>query len=111
MAEHDAGQGLDFEVVHGLALFLREVAHLGLRELDVLEVALGHLRDGVLDFPPAQPERSRRPVVERLRQITDCGVLALIDLRQDVLDRLAYLGVGGLDSARVHSTFQPAGHK
>ena len=33
VAEHDAGQRLDFEVVHALALLLREVAHLRLREL------------------------------------------------------------------------------
>ena len=53
VAEHDAGQRLDFEVVHGVALLLREVAHLRLREFDVLEVALGHLRDGFFDFGAA----------------------------------------------------------
>ena len=33
VAEHDAGQRLDFEIVHGVALLLREIAHLGLGEL------------------------------------------------------------------------------
>ena len=50
VAEHDARQRLDLEVAHGVLLLLREVAHLRLRELDVVEVALGHLRDGALDL-------------------------------------------------------------
>ena len=54
MAEHDAGQRLDFEVAHRLLLLLREVAHLRLRELDVVEIALAHLADGALDFRPAR---------------------------------------------------------
>ena len=29
---------------------------------------------------------------------------------EDALDRLAHLGVGGLDRARVHSAFEEAGH-
>ena len=99
MAEHDAGQRLDLEVVHGLALLLREVAHLGLREFDVLEVALAHLCDGFLDFLRRQLEILRRPVVEFLRQLADRRILARIDLRQDALDRFAHLGVGGLDGA------------
>ena len=50
MAEDDAGQRLDLEVAHGLLLLLREVAHLRLGELDVVEVALGDLRDRALDL-------------------------------------------------------------
>ena len=110
MAEHDAGQRLDFEVVHGVALLLREIAHLRLREFDVVEIALGHLRDGALDLLRRQPEILRRPVVEFLRQFADRRILALIDLRQDVFDRFAHLGVGGLDRARVHSALETTGH-
>ena len=54
VAEHDAGQGLDLEVAHAVALRLREVAHLRLREPDVVEVALGDLADGLLDLLLAQ---------------------------------------------------------
>ena len=50
VAEHDAGQRLDFDVLHAVALLLREVAHLRLREPDVVEVALGDLADGLLDL-------------------------------------------------------------
>ena len=44
VAEHDAGQRLDLQVLHRLLLLLREVAHLRLGELDVVEIALRHLR-------------------------------------------------------------------
>ena len=111
VAEHDAGQRLDLEVVHGVALLLREVAHLRLRELDVLEVALAHLRDRALDFSAGD---SLKSFGSQLSNFFDrsriAGVLALVDLRQNALDRLAHLGVGGLDRARVHSALEPTGH-
>ncbi len=40
VAEHDAGQRLDFEIAQRLFLLLREIAHLRLGELDVVEIAL-----------------------------------------------------------------------
>ena len=46
VTKHDAGQRLDFEIVQVFALLLREIAHLGLGKLDVIEIALGHLRNG-----------------------------------------------------------------
>ena len=57
-----------------------------------------------------QAEILRLPIVEFLRQVADRGILARVDLRQNVLDRLAHLGVGGLDARRVHSAFEIAGH-
>ena len=110
VAEHDTGEGLDFKVVHGLALLLREVADLGLRELDVLEIALGNLRNRALDLGRRQLEIFRRPFVEFLRQFADRYILALVDLRQDAFDGLAHLGVRGLDRARVHSALEPTRH-
>ena len=50
VTQHHAGQRLDLKVVHGIALLLREVAHLCLRELDVIQVALGHLCDSAFDL-------------------------------------------------------------
>ena len=110
VAEHDAGQSLHLQVAHGLLLLLREIAHLGLRKFDVLEVALGHLRDRLLDVGGRELEVLRRPLVELFRQLADGGVLAFVDLRQNVFDRLAHLGVGGLYGSRVHAAFQVAGH-
>ncbi len=111
VAKHDAGQRLHFEIAHRFFLLLREIAHLRLGELDVLEVAFGHLRDGAFDVLRRQAEILRRPLVEFLRQLADRRVfLALVDLRQDVLDGLAHFGVGGLDRARVHSALEVTGH-
>jgi hypothetical protein len=96
--------------VHALALLLREIAYLRLRELDVLDVALAHLRDGAFDFGGRKAEILWRPFIEFFRQLADRGVLALVDLRQDAFHRLAHLGVGGLDRARVHSALEPTSH-
>ena len=53
VAEHDAGQRLDLDVLHRVALLLREVAHLSLGEFDVVEVALAHWRDSAPRPRPA----------------------------------------------------------
>ena len=50
MAEHNAGQRLHLQWRMVSLLLLGEVAHLRLGELDVLEVAFRHLRDGLLDL-------------------------------------------------------------
>ncbi len=54
VAEHDAGQRFHFQIVHAVALLLREVAHLGLGKFDVFEVALTHLRNGASRFRRAR---------------------------------------------------------
>ena len=110
VAEDHAGQGLDLEVAHRLLLLLREIAHLRLRELDVVEVALADLADGALDLLRRQLEGRRRPAVEFLRQLAHRRVTPGLDLLEDLLDRRAHLGVGGLDRARVHSALEIAGH-
>jgi hypothetical protein len=81
-----------------------------LRKLDVVKVALWDLCDGTLDFLRRQAEILWRPLVEFLRHLADRRILALVHLRQNVLDGFAYFGVGGLDRARVHSTLEPTGH-
>jgi hypothetical protein len=48
--EHHARQRLDLEIAQRFFLLLREIAHLRLRKLDVVEVALAHPRDRGLDF-------------------------------------------------------------
>ena len=110
MAEHDARQRLDFEIAQRLFLLLREVAHLGLRKFDVVEIALTQLADGALDFSRRELEGRRRPVVEFVRQVAHGRVLARLDIGEDLLDRLAHLGVGSLDRACVHSALEVPGH-
>ena len=46
VAEHDAGQRLDLDVLQRRLLVLGEIAHLRLRELDVVDVALARARRG-----------------------------------------------------------------
>src|SRR5262249_10270946 len=110
MAEHDARQRLDLEVVHRFALLLGEVAYLRLRELNVLEVAFRDLRYRALDFLWPETKILRRPFVDFLRQFVNGRVLPLIDLREDAFDGFAHFGIGSLDRARIHSAFEPAGH-
>ena len=108
--KHHARQRLDLEIAQGFFLLLREIAHLRLRKLDVVEVALAHPRDRGLDFGVGELERWRRPVVEFLRQCAYRRVAAGFDLLDDLLHRLAHLGVRRLDRARVHSALEIAGH-
>ena len=110
VTEHDAGQRLDLEIAQRLLLLLREIAHLRLRELDVVEVAFAELRYRALDLGGRQLERGRRPVVEFLRQLAHRRIAPRLDLGEDVFHRLAHLGIGGFDRARVHSALEIAGH-
>ena len=50
MAEHDARQRLDLDVADRRLLVLGEIAHLGLGEPDVVEIALRELRQAALDL-------------------------------------------------------------
>src|SRR5262249_48694614 len=110
-AEDDAGQRLDLQVLHGVALLLREVAHLRLREFDVVEVALADVRDGFIDLGRREAEVLRLPVVEFLRQLADGHVAVLFYLSKDALAGRAPLGVGLFNGGRIHSAFEEAGHK
>ena len=67
VSQHDAGQRLDLEIAHGLFLLLREVAHLRLREFDVVEVSLADPRYRAFDLASIELERGWRPAVEALR--------------------------------------------
>src|SRR5262249_61024697 len=101
MAENDSGQGLDLEIEHGVALLLREVAHLCLSKLDVLDITRGDLRYGALDLGGREMEILRRPFVELLRQFADGDVLPFFDLGEDGLHGRTPLCVGGRDVAVI----------
>ena len=111
VAEDDAGQRLDLDILHAGALRLGKAAHLRLRETDVLEIALRHLCDRLLDLGRREAETRRRPVVEFLAQIADGIVAARFHAVEDALDGLAHLGVGLFDRARVHAAFEIVGHR
>jgi hypothetical protein len=110
MAEDDAGQRLHLQVLHGVALLLREVAHLGLGELDVVEIAFGNLR---IACSISAAER-RKSFGSQLSNCFDNSRMAesffSSTCARMLSTVLAHLGVGGLDRARVHSAFEEAGH-
>src|SRR4029453_6052247 len=110
VTEHDAGQRLDLEIAQRLLLLLGEIAYLRLRELDVVEVALAQPRYRALDLGRSELERGRRPVVELFRQLAHRRIAPSLDLSEDGFHRLAPLGIGGFDRARVHSALEIAGH-
>lgn len=111
MAENDARQCLDLDVADRLALLLREVADLGLREGNILDIPLAELRQAVLDLALREPVVLPVPFVERDRQFAHCSVAAGGDIRQDRLDGRSYLGVGRGDLGRVPSTLEPILHR
>ena len=85
--EDHAGQRLDLEVEQAGFLLLGEVAHLRLREADVVEVLLRKLPETVADFRVGQPVVGAVPSVEPLRKLAHGRVAARGDVGQDALDR------------------------
>ena len=93
VAEHDARQRLDLDVAHRRLLVLGEIAHLGLGEFDVVEVALCELRQAALDLSIGEAEILAVPGIELDGKLADRGVAALLDVGQDGLDRGANLRI------------------
>ena len=87
VAEHHARQRLDLDVEHRFALMLREIAHLFLREPDVVEIAPRQLRQAVLDLGVGEPEILAVPLVELDRQFADRSIAALFDIGQNPFHR------------------------
>ena len=50
MAEEDARQSFDLQILQAIALRLCEVADLGLCEMDILQIAGRNFRNRLLDF-------------------------------------------------------------
>ena len=94
-----------------LALLLGEVADLGLREGDVVEVALAQLGQAGLDLASREPVVVAVPAVELDREFAHRRVAARGDVGQDRLDRLADLPVRGDDLGLVLSALEPVFHR
>src|SRR5260370_222108 len=109
VTEDDAGQRLDLEIAQGLLLPLREVAHLRLRELDVIEIALADLGYRAFDLVRRKLERSRRPAVEFFRGFAHRRIAPRLDLAENSLHLLPHPRIGGCDRSRAHSALELAG--
>ena len=79
VTQDDAGQSLDFHIVHGIALNLRKVAHLLLGETDIVDNLLAQLTVAGIDLFPAEPEVRRRPLVELRGILAYCRIALSLD--------------------------------
>ena len=93
MPKDHAGQGFDLDIGHRIPLRLREIAHLRLRELDVLHVARRDTRHQRLDLAFGQPEGGRGILVELFGKFAHRRIAARLDIRKDRLDRSTDLGI------------------
>ena len=101
MAEGNAGQRLDLDIRHAVALRLGEAAHLCLGEFDVLDHLGWQAVDQRLNFRARKAERFRRPFVEFLRDFPHRLIPTRNDVGQDALNGLAHRAIrlGGLFDA------------
>jgi hypothetical protein len=81
-----------------------------LRELDVVDVALGELRESVLDLAIGQAKVLAVPAVELHRQFAHRRVAARGDVGQDSFDRRAHLRVVGRDSVGAAALLEESSH-
>jgi hypothetical protein len=84
--EHDARQGLDFDVAQRLALSNGERADLVLRELDISPLPNGEPVNARPDLAGTKPVRIPIEIIEASRERSDGRVAALLDLAQQILD-------------------------
>ncbi len=110
VAEHDAWQRLDLDVLERRALLLGEVPDLRLGELDVLDRPAGKLGEAVPDLLVRQPVVGAVPAVELDREIAHRRVAARLDVGERLLDDRAGLRVVRGDLARVAPLLQPTSH-
>src|ERR1700677_2413119 len=110
VTQNDAGQGLDFEVLDALALLPSEIAHLRLREADVLDVSGRNFRHRRFNLTRRQAKGCGGPFVEFLRQLAKRRVAARLDLRKYAFDRGAHFGVAGGYFFGVAAALQVSGH-
>jgi hypothetical protein len=110
VAEDHAGQRLDLDLLHAVLLDLREVAHLRLRELDVLQVLAGELVDAVLHLLRREAVILAVPAVELDRQLAHRRIAAALDVGKRRFDRVAHLAVEVRTCLRRHAALQPVRH-
>ncbi|MCY1204857.1 hypothetical protein D9M72_163900 [compost metagenome] len=110
VAQHYAGIGLDFHILHRVALDPRKIADLFLCERDVVDFTGGQLLARRLDLVARQAEILGIPIVE-LAAVFANGIVALLfDVADDAFDRGTHLGVVvGFDLGRA-AAFQVSDH-
>src|SRR5437016_11394844 len=96
MAENDARQCFDFNVLYRRPLSLSEVAHLRLSEFDVINGLGGELGETALNLLLGQAKRGRVPLVEPLGDFAQGGLTATLNIFDDAsYDVADLLRIGG----------------
>ena len=93
MAEDNAWHRLDLDILQRVALCLREVANLFLRKSDVGELALRQFTHEVFDLVQRQAKALWRIAIEHRGQIAYRSVAPTFDIRKNLFDFGADLGV------------------
>jgi hypothetical protein len=108
--QHHARQRLDLGVGDRRALDPREILHLGLGELDVVNVLRAQRGDALLDLGRRQAIVVAVQPVEPDRKLTHRIVAAPFDLGEGLLDSLAHFRVDCRLLVGQRATLQPLGH-
>jgi hypothetical protein len=82
MAEDDAGQRLNLDILHRSPLGFRETTDLDLSKVNVRHVAGRNVVHRSFDFGGAQAEGGRRELVELFGEFTDGRVASRFDVLQ-----------------------------
>jgi hypothetical protein len=110
MAKEHARARFDFDVEHGVALDLGEVADLGLGKADVFQLARRQALHGTLDGGVRQAEVLRLPVVELPAVFANGRIAARLDVADDAFNGVADGGIVVGARLNVAATLEVTNH-
>ena len=93
MAQNHTGQGFNFDVLHAVALKLREITHLDLREFDVFELTWAQLLHCCLNRGLREAKIRRIPVVEFFGIFAHGFIATRFNILENALDGRANLTI------------------
>ncbi len=110
MAKHHAGQRFHLDIGHAGALDLREIAHLCLREFDILALLRGQPVDAIVDLGLAQAIILAVPAIELHAHFAHRRIAARFDIGERRLDNIAHLAVRVALCFGTGAALEPDGH-
>jgi hypothetical protein len=110
VTQHDAWQGLNFDITQSVALDLCEIANLGLRKLYVVNGLGAERVIGCVNRLLAKPEIIRRPIVELFGPIPHAIIATFFDILNDGLNRGANARICLRGRVVANAGFQISSH-
>ena len=110
VAQHHAGHRFDFDILHAVALNLREIAHLSLGEFDILALLRAQAVDCGIDFGLAQPVIIAIPAIELDAHLAQRRIAALLDVGQRGFDDIAHFAIGSRLHVGIRTALEILGH-